>query len=345
LESAAVHSEKNEYVLLQLFRAAAALGVLCYHHFDAVPSRGMEWLAWTASYGDHGVIIFFVISGYVISLSAASRAGFPSTFLFQRVSRIYPPYIASMALAVVLAAISTTLTGKALATQIPVTPAAYVKNVLLVENIFSTGDYVSVVYWSLCYEMQFYLLVALALFLFRKRWIWVLSAASLALCFLYPFHEWVYMKNAAYFGLGIIIYNIHEKSFFSSLRLLPFTALFFSSLTAFLTADTRLIAAVITAWMILLFKSADRFFSGNIFRSFYFIGKISYSLYLTHPQTGIRLVNLITRWVPPSPVAALLAVCAGCLFSVGFAFLFYRVTEQYLCGKLRNYLRGIIWRR
>jgi len=77
---------------LQVLRALAALMVLVGHvlaeaeHYFALPLPG-DAIPWT-----RGVDIFFVISGFVITLSAQRFASQPAAFLWRRLLRVVPLY-------------------------------------------------------------------------------------------------------------------------------------------------------------------------------------------------------------------------------------------------------------
>ena len=77
---------------LQVLRALAALMVLVGHvlaeaeHYFALPLPG-DAIPWT-----RGVDIFFVISGFVITLSAQRFRGQPGPFLWRRLMRVVPLY-------------------------------------------------------------------------------------------------------------------------------------------------------------------------------------------------------------------------------------------------------------
>jgi len=77
----------ERYDLIDGWRGLAALA-LCIHHVTTV------WI------GGHAVMVFFVISGYCIAASAdaCQRKGWAfREFMWQRVQRIYPPYLLSIA--------------------------------------------------------------------------------------------------------------------------------------------------------------------------------------------------------------------------------------------------------
>jgi peptidoglycan/LPS O-acetylase OafA/YrhL len=79
------------------FRAIAALGVFC-HHFG-LPGASPQWISNFAANGGLGVPFFFVLSGFVLTLSYENRTLQPVTFAVDRFARIGPTYYLAFALA------------------------------------------------------------------------------------------------------------------------------------------------------------------------------------------------------------------------------------------------------
>jgi peptidoglycan/LPS O-acetylase OafA/YrhL len=137
---------------LDLLRlSAAALVVL--NHFgafsEAVPDVGKPFafpaLNFMTMFGWVGVEIFFVISGFVIALSA--RGASPGGFLKRRALRIFPAlWVCSLVSLVALATTDTPL-GERL--------VSFIHSIILSPR----GPYVDGVVWSLIVEAVFYLLI------------------------------------------------------------------------------------------------------------------------------------------------------------------------------------------
>ena len=93
---------RSRLALLDLLRFTAALSVVAYHwlfwgiEHDAIRSFGRTPVSWLAAYGFLGVQLFFLISGFVIFLSASGREA--SAFAAGRATRLYPAYWAGVAL-------------------------------------------------------------------------------------------------------------------------------------------------------------------------------------------------------------------------------------------------------
>lgn len=143
-------------------RGIAALAVVLYHFTSSYAAkapeapRALHDFAW----GEYGVQLFFLISGFVILMSAW-RARRPTDFAISRAARLYPAYWISLAVAVVL------LLWRPMA-GFPVDPATVAANVTMVQRWFLMPNVVDV-YWTLAVEMQFYVVVFLLLVLTRCR--------------------------------------------------------------------------------------------------------------------------------------------------------------------------------
>ena len=149
---------------LQALRALAALMVLVGHllaeaeHYFVLPLPG-DAIPWT-----RGVDIFFVISGFVITLSASRLAGRPSTFLYRRLMRVVPLYFlfTTLMVAVLIAlpggAKDTTLDPAQILSSYTFFP--YERPDGRIAPVLSLG-------WTLNYEVFFYALAALCLALPR----------------------------------------------------------------------------------------------------------------------------------------------------------------------------------
>lgn len=159
-------ASRPTYRLIQILRALAALMVVAHHatimlfQRDHLPSP--NWLA-----GSSGVDIFFVISGFVMTISSAPllKATHPArTFLARRLERIAPLYwlVTTVKIAVLLLAPALALNGLGSAWHI-------VSSYLFLPSLSAEGLFepVVVVGWTLNFEMAFYVLFAVAL---ARRW-------------------------------------------------------------------------------------------------------------------------------------------------------------------------------
>lgn len=146
--------------LLDYLRFIAALGVVCFHYFfngiengklsslDHVPAV----IAW-AKYGYLGVDLFFIISGYVIFMTAGRRT--TGQFIVSRAVRLYPAYLVAM----LITAIFSYYIGGA---QTSVRLLQVLANIFMYQPLHRQ-DFVDGVYWTLIVEINFYVMIALFL--------------------------------------------------------------------------------------------------------------------------------------------------------------------------------------
>lgn len=219
---------------LDALRFFAALVVMWYHlaHSTWHPARSTaktvldgvsvnyfeyaksSWFGWV------GVEIFFVISGFVIILSA--NRGNWKKFVAGRIIRLYPAALIGATLSLGLyIAVDATWSGMWI---------AYIKSLAL----FPFGPWIDGVYWTLSVELAFYSLVGVILYLDRKEILGqvVLAVGMLSLTFYIaiavlfahagaPAIE-VYFKTTSllklsliahgvFFALGSLLYDAHRK--------------------------------------------------------------------------------------------------------------------------------------
>src|SRR4051794_28587242 len=102
-----VDPSRRQYRLLDVARGLAALGVVLFHL--GVPDGAPRAIAEIIRAGGLGPYIFFIISGYVIfqALERLSPRGSKGAliFLWRRARRIYPAFLASVVLALPVAAL------------------------------------------------------------------------------------------------------------------------------------------------------------------------------------------------------------------------------------------------
>ncbi len=163
------------YKTLDVFRGFAALWVVMVHccdrwlpdHWDHIRTPLYNF----AVRGQIGVVLFFVISGYCITAAAYGALVTGKTtgrYAFERLRRVYPPYLAALILTVLAALINNYAAAHHWIPPInhqqvyTLDPRYWIGNLFLVQFEVDV-PFVNVVMWSLCYEVAFYLLIGIFL--------------------------------------------------------------------------------------------------------------------------------------------------------------------------------------
>ncbi|MFG1684623.1 acyltransferase family protein [Nonomuraea sp. NPDC049269] len=142
---------------LDALRGIGALAVVGEH----LMTWAMPWLRPISfNLGMYGVLVFFLVSGYVIPISL-ERHGDVRAFWIGRLFRLYPLYLAVVGLVL---ALSWWIPVRA---EVPRDPSSVAAHATMLMDVVGAGAVVNTM-WTLSYEMVFYLLVA-ALFVTGNR--------------------------------------------------------------------------------------------------------------------------------------------------------------------------------
>jgi peptidoglycan/LPS O-acetylase OafA/YrhL len=172
----------TRYHSLDFWRGVACLIVVAHHSemyltaSDSVPS---PWNIANAVFRRLwiGVPLFFVISGYCISATADKERRRPagtSNYFKKRFHRIFPPYWAALALALLIFAIFPAMLSfnqygvPGFVAPTAMSPRAWIGNITLTETWLNATTPFLGPAWTLCYEEQFYAITGLLLLM--PRW-------------------------------------------------------------------------------------------------------------------------------------------------------------------------------
>jgi peptidoglycan/LPS O-acetylase OafA/YrhL len=307
---------------LDALRGIAALSVMLLHfttdfHRDFRPTH-ISSVAW--GYGAYGVHLFFLISGFVI-LMTAEKSARPYDFFVSRFSRLYPPYWAAIIFTTVLLIIMPTIG----APEAPHLLRRAAVDLTMFQGWVSVGS-VDSVYWTLQVEMSFYLV--LLILIWRKavrNAITVMTGlVLLALCdhlfvprpLSAPYaylRQLMFLEHAYLFTTGMVLYKIREgfRLRYALVLLLcalcPATATYWPN-----NPPIDASIAITLALVVYLATSGRANWIAN--RPLLYLGGISYSLYLTHHWLGEVFLNRADRW-GMNPNLALGAAVALCLLA------------------------------
>jgi len=260
---------------LDFLRALAVLLVLAAHLAGYTIRTG----AVSFALGQLGVMLFFVHTSLVLmqSLERQPLAGgaLIRAFYLQRACRIYP-----------LAAV--TLLGIFLFMDGQWTPFELIANLLLVQNLVY-ARYMSSVLWTLCLEVQMYLLLPLLFLLLRRKppcWPLALWALSVPLALLQPLvsARLNVIEFAPCFLAGVLAWRLQGRERLPGWLWPPLLALACAAFVAW--AEPR--ANNYGRWVVCLAVGLAlpwlrELSAPRLNRASQFIAKYSYGIYLFHP--------------------------------------------------------------
>jgi len=289
--------------------------------------------------GEFGVELFFVISGFVITMTL-DRSKSAADFLVARFSRLYPAYWTAVLVTSGVLVVAAGPFGVPSANQVGF-------NLTMAQEFFHVPS-VDGVYWTLEVELLFYAL-ALALFttgflrrLEKPLFAWLLLAALFAsplwesyveaMPFSGALARLLILQFAPFFALGILFHRIYRKE---GTRAWNYGLIAFA--LAIVVASAPLAMALITLGGCLAFSKLARGGGIGILRSrpLIFLGTISYSLYLVHQKIG----HTVMAKMMDDGLAPVGAILAATLVSLGLATALTFLVERPALNAIRDWYR------
>jgi peptidoglycan/LPS O-acetylase OafA/YrhL len=366
---AAAPTARSPYRLFGAFRFGLALMVVAGHALQLAGDGPLQALRpW--GLGNIAVMVFFVLSGFIISeamdLFYRGRAGF---FLANRSLRILPPYFAALGASIVFHILIAKNGGLLFFDYDQAPPGMFgstnlLSNLLSIIVLYGLGhvgmqpDYLFVRYlWAVRVEIHFYLVFALIYFLvwrYQKKAMSFRPGAgapsSIAvggvIFFILLFgiadvtkHSFLnYFQFVPYFLLGVCLYHgltSASRWAFAGLWLGLFLSVYHFIGYVGKSADNAVLGPILLLIMLIsliipLSRVGGGGFVGTLDRS---LGDLSYSLYLNHYVVTIVFLSLLKTRGPAIYIACILA-------SIAFSWGMNLVTEP-LTRQIRDRLRGV----
>ncbi|NEA21312.1 acyltransferase family protein [Actinomadura bangladeshensis] len=330
---------------LDLLRFAAALAVVLYHFTGfggagpwPTPAREVfPEVAAVTRFGYLGVDLFFVISGFVILMSAWGRG--PGEFGVSRLVRLMPAYWVSVLLGAAVYAVFRQGNG---------VPGLVLPNLTMLQGGLGLKN-VDAVYWTLWVELHFYVLIAVlasigityrSCLVFMAVWLFAGVYADeagndLLQVMLIP--TW-----SCYFIAGMALYMIHR--FGPTLLLWGYVAV--SYLIAlhwgawraehvFRGADETAVSGVITGIFAVMILVATGRLRRLRWSRLTVLGALTYPLYLVHSQLALPLLDAL---YPAAGRWTALGVAVGA--SLAGAYAVHRLAERPGAAWMRDRLRA-----
>lgn len=308
--------KKNKLDSLILLRAIAVVAV-CFCHFGYAlyaENAYNDVFVFFYNYGKYGVQIFFVVSGFVIPLSlymARYSIDYYFRFLLKRLIRLHPPYLAALAITLLISFFSYKIRG--------ITYPETVESI--VASLFYFHFPVdNPVFWTLAVEAEYYLFIGLFYTLIVKipKVYVLLFTPILILIGQSQLTDYIlFFSYIIYFLIGIIGFMIYTNQGSKILNSVILVTLF--PLTYMLYGATEALVASTTIGFILWYQ-------GAVGKAANFTGEISYSLYLIHFPIGIKFINLLNPYFSPTNKWLLFIIAS--LFILLLSWIFYKVFEN-----------------
>ena len=319
---------KNRLIELDALRGIAAISVVFFHYFYRYnelyghENTHTNWAHW----GEYGVQLFFMISGFVIYWTL-NRINSPIDFIVSRFSRLYPVYwfCALLTLSFI---------------SILGLPGREIETLSAVANILMFHGYLGVksidgVYWTLVVELTFYFWVFcfyLTGQLKRAEIIFgmfliVAILESSSIINLNPHLKNILMlEHISFFIAGICFYKIvnkvHNKWTYGILLLSLITTVSTFSL------DLSLLFLVFYVTFYIAITTKTKFLA---YKPLLFLGGISYPLYLVHQNIGYVIINKFYAYGFNPYLSIATAISVSIVLAV--------VANKYIERKATTYIR------
>lgn len=325
---------------IQLLRGVAALAVVIYH-LKAVQQRyfSEDIFPWYTSYGFLGVQLFFMISGFIMMhiLDTHKTAVTPLNFLKARLIRIVPTYWLITLTIFTVAQIYPNLINSSYS----VTPSL-IKSLLFIPQ--TTNPWLNVG-WSLEFEVFFYIIISILLFTSGGNILqFLLVAFFLALSFPIvwgssPVIESFTDPIILWFIIGVSVHFFWKKNSGINIRDAVFILPISTLILIYANRGTDLNLLILHLTLVCVFFGSlltENIIPKNTRKYLDYIGKISYSLYLTHVLSlNIALIVLTKFMDLRDPI---ITNIVSIIFIILSAIIFYELVEKKIQTFIKNRL-------
>jgi peptidoglycan/LPS O-acetylase OafA/YrhL len=349
---------KDRLAALDGLRFLAALSVVLFHFMGQTPNAmtgiwGRPYQetfphahAWFA-FGRLGVQLFFLISGFVICMSAWGRS--PRDFFISRVTRLYPMYWVAVVASAAVIYLADTPFGRPNARLL-------FANLTMLQHPLGV-DNLDPVYWTLWPELCFYVTFAVVVWkgLTYRRVVvfcglWTLAAVLAPSAHIPLLTLVVNPASAPFFIAGMAFHLMHRYR--STPLLWGIVAMSWLLALHFLTAPhggsnnwatwapwRGWLVLVVTVFFAMIAAIALGWTRRIRWRRLTTAGALTFPLYLLHDVTGMTVVSRYGDRLHP---AALVAVTTAGL--VLLSYVLHRFAERPLARAMRRWLNTAAFR-
>ena len=329
------------YIELDCLRGVAALLVVLFHF-----TMGKSQAELGFKLGTTGVDLFFIISGFVISMSI-EKVSSGMQFVINRASRLYPTYLASVTITFIVISIYTFYK------QGLIIVSDYFGNLTMFQYYLNIPN-LDEPYWTMIVEMLFYIFILILFYARLLKYVVIIGASITSFVLFISWFYWdkfIWLFNALpileffpLFFAGILFYKIIKEK---SNPLYSYLVVIGCLITQVLLFDhagrsKEFISQSEYAMMLILyFGFFILFVNGKlkiiVSKPLLFLGKISFALYLTHQYifVGHVLPFLLNRlnlnfWFS--------IICIGLPLSLGLATAITYYIEIPYSKKMKHWL-------
>lgn len=332
----------NRLAFADGLRGLAALWVVLYHiaegnHIESIRSWIPNYIFTPIfEWGHLGVAIFFVLSGFVMGLTvwnSAFNANNSARFIARRLLRLAPPYYFAILFALFFLLLKSKVNGTAF---IPPDFATILHHLTFTQRIAGI-PHINIIFWTLCIEVQFYIVFAIFLWLTDAlkssfnianiRLYLVAFASIFALAWpLGIIKTILWQGNFIGFWYSFLSGVIVCWATLGQKSLLRFSIVFCFALvlTGIFYQSSFVITVGLTSSIILLATITNRMHDWLNWAWLQWLGVVSYSLYLLHNPVVGASANVSKRFLPQSilgEMLTLLLVMSACLLTAYFSYL------------------------
>lgn len=339
--------QKNQLETLQIVRAVASTSVV-YFHIGSVPCFG--GVGFLPCFGGFGVDIFFVLSGFVMAMVAATGQT-RSRFAVNRISRIVPLYWTLTTFLFALAVLKPELLNSTTANL-----SNYLCSIFFIPYFKENGTLMPLLFvgWSLNYEMFFYACVWLSLITVRKHYLWVTVGLLLAAYIGFGRYADNQVLNRFWgngimfeFVLGMIAFLVYDKRYLENISIGVMLAVGFAGYLFMAAAEanalhvSRLLAYGVPSFLVVCsavsLERVVNYAPRAAVKVLVDVGDASYATYLSHPYVTEAVRKILYQKLHLININSLVGMTLTLFLALTAGALIYKLIDKPLsqCCKAR----------